>query len=85
MGMSDTEPPAIDAGLIPTQFVSGILPPRFDGEVWTIEAYEERAGERFIVARFILSQGGFMRTVASAVAPVASAFGLPPSLQRLDA
>lgn len=77
MGMSDTEPPAIDAGLIPTQFVSGILPPRFDGGVYVVEVYEERCGHAMVIARFAMTESAYQTSVARALAPVTTALLLP--------
>lgn len=71
-----TELPAVDAGLVPTQFVSGIRPPRFDGGVWTVEVYEERCGEALIVARFVMTEAAFQKSVRMALAPVATALGV---------
>lgn len=82
---SAEELPAIDAGLIPTQFVSGIRTPHFDGDVWTLEMVEERGGELLIVGRYVLTQAAFLRMAGMAVAPVATAFGLPRPQTRLDA
>lgn len=76
MGMQVRDLPAVDAGLVPTQFVSGIRPPRSDGGVWIVEVYEERCGEALIVARFVMTAEAFQRSVQTALAPVATALGV---------
>lgn len=75
--MREPNIPAIDAGLIPTQFVSGILPPRFEGGVYVVEVYEERCGHAMVVARFAMTEMVYQTSVAKALAPVATALLLP--------
>lgn len=76
MGIREPELPTMDAGLVPTQFVSGIRRPRFDGSVWIVEVFEERCGERLIVARFVLTEEAYQRSVKTALDPVATALGV---------
>lgn len=74
MGIKEPELQAMDAGLIATQFISGIRTPRFDGEMWTVEVYEERGGEVMIIARYVLTPSAFIKA-AMALAPIADAVG----------
>jgi hypothetical protein len=77
MGMgSRDEFPVVDTGMIPTQFVSGVLPPRLEDGVWIIDVYECRGAERIVVARFAMTQEAYQRSVATALTPVASALGV---------
>ena len=82
--MREVELPVVDSGMIPTQFVSGMLPPRLEGGVWIIDVYECRAGERIVVARFAMTQEAYQRGVATALGPVASALGVFNPRAALD-
>lgn len=77
MGVSVRELPAIDAGVVPTQFVSGILPPRMEGGVYVVEVYEERCGHAMVIARFAMTEAVYQTSVAKALALVATALLLP--------
>lgn len=78
MGIRETELPAVDAGLVPTQFVTGIRPPKLCGGVWIVEVYEERCGEAVIVARYAMTETAYLASVTAALAPVATAVSLLP-------
>lgn len=76
--------PAVDTGMIPTQFVSGVLPPRLEGGVYIVDVYECRGDERIVVARFAMTQEAYQRSVATALTPVASALGVLTPRATLD-
>lgn len=77
LGFVARELPAIDAGVVPTQFVSGILPPRVEGGVYVVEVYEERCGHAMVIARFAMTEAVYQSSVAKALALVATALLLP--------
>jgi len=81
---SRDEFPVVDMGTIPTQFVSGMLPPRLEGGVWIIDVYECRGNERIVVARFAMTQEAYKRSVSVALTPVASALGVLTPRVTLD-
>jgi len=83
MGMRD-ELPAVDCCIIPTQFVSGILPPRFDHGVWIVDVFEDRNNERIVIARFAMTEAAYQRSITVALTPVAERLGILTPRVTLD-
>lgn len=85
MGIKEAELPAVDAGMIPTQFVTGVRAPKFDGEIWTVEIFEERGGEAVVIARFVLTPSKFTEFATTIAAPVLGSLWRPGSRSTLNA
>lgn len=83
MGMRD-ELPAVDCCIIPTQFVSGILPPRNDGGVWIVDVFEDRKNERIVVARYAMTDAAYRQSITIALTPVAERLGILTPRVTLD-
>lgn len=64
-------PLIIEPAILPTRYVTGILPPVFDGSVWLVTLVEDRTGcdgrELLIVDRFSLSCANMRTAVWAAL------------------
>lgn len=74
-------PTTIEPVFVPTQMISGILPPVCTGENYIVTLYEERATdegrvERVILHRFALTRGDYIKAVWTAVSPVQTVLNL---------
>lgn len=73
--------PIVEPVFVPTQMISGILPPVCAGDHFVVTLYEERPTadgrvEWFVRHRFAFSRGDYIKAVWTAVSPVQTVMNL---------